>query len=167
MTRRWSFTTCSPDLVDRAFVFMGVGIWLSFLVSSNLTRPLQQIIQVLRRVRKGDFEGKVAVTSNDEIGYTGDAINEMTEGLKERDFIKDTFGKYVTSEIRDEILSGTISLDGELKNVTMLFSDLREFYPDGGEVRTQNGGTNHQHLFQGNGGGHSRPFGPGGAIYRR
>jgi sigma-B regulation protein RsbU (phosphoserine phosphatase) len=25
------------------------------------------------------------VTSNDEIGYTGDVINEMTEGLKERD----------------------------------------------------------------------------------
>ena len=115
------------SLVSQVFLFMAVGIWLSFLVSSNLTRPLQQIIGVLRRVRKGDFEGRVAVTSNDEIGYTGDAINEMTEGLKERDFIKDTFGKYVTREIRDEILSGKISLDGEVKNVTMLFADLRDF----------------------------------------
>ena len=78
-------------------------------------------------MRKGDFEGRVAVTSNDEIGYTGEAINEMTEGLKERDFIKDTFGKYVTREIRDEILSGSIPLDGEFKNVTMLFSDLSDF----------------------------------------
>ena len=125
-------------LVSQVLVFMAVGIWLSFLVSSNLTRPLQQILQVLRRVRKGDFEGKVIVTSNDEIGYTGDAINEMTEGLKERDFIKDTFGKYVTREIRDEILSGTISLDGELKNVTMLFADLRNFTPmvEGSEPKT-------------------------------
>ena len=115
------------SLVSQVFIFMAVGIWLSFLVSSNFTRPLQQIIGVLKRVRKGDFEGKVAVTSNDEIGYTGDAINEMTEGLKERDFIKDTFGKYVTREIRDEILSGDISLDGEVKSVTMLFADLRDF----------------------------------------
>jgi len=46
---------------------------------------------------------------------------------KELSFIKDTFGKYVTKEIRDEILKGRISLDGELKEVTVLFADLREF----------------------------------------
>jgi adenylate cyclase len=56
-------------------------------------------------------------------------INEMTEGLKERDFVKETFGKYVTKEIRDEILAGKVSLDGELKEVTVLFADLRNFTP--------------------------------------
>jgi sigma-B regulation protein RsbU (phosphoserine phosphatase) len=54
-------------------------------VSSNITRPLKEIIRVLKRVRDGYFDQKVRVTSNDEIGYTGDVINEMTEGLKERD----------------------------------------------------------------------------------
>jgi adenylate cyclase len=71
----------------------------------------------------------VRVTSNDEIGYTGDVINEMNEGLKERDFIKDTFGKYVAQEVRDEVLSGRIPLDGEMKEVTVLFADLRDFTP--------------------------------------
>jgi sigma-B regulation protein RsbU (phosphoserine phosphatase) len=70
------------------FVFMGVGMWLTFLVSSNLTRPLAEITKVLRGVKNGLFETKVRVTSNDEIGYAGDAINEMTEGLLERDRIK-------------------------------------------------------------------------------
>ena len=106
---------------------MGVGIWLTFLVSSNLTRPLQEIIQVLQDVRKGNFNGRVWVTTNDEIGYTGDVINEMTHGLKEREFIKETFGKYVTEEVRDEILSGRVPLDGELREVTVLFADLRNF----------------------------------------
>ncbi len=54
-------------------------------MSGNITRPLKEIIQVLKRVRDGDFDLKVRVTSNDEIGYTGDVINEMTAGLKERD----------------------------------------------------------------------------------
>jgi adenylate cyclase len=110
-------------------VFMGVGIWLTFLVSSNLTRPLQEIIQVLRGVRKGNFDSRVRVTTNDEIGYTGDVINEMAQGLKEREFIKETFGKYVTEEVRDEILSGKVPLDGELREVTVLFADLRDFTP--------------------------------------
>ena len=83
----------------------------------------------MKEIRHGRFDKKVRVTSNDEIGYTGDVINEMTEGLKERDFVKETFGKYVTEEIRDEILSGKMSLDGELKEVTVLFADLRNFTP--------------------------------------
>lgn len=116
-------------MLANSLIFMGVGIWLAFLVSSNLTRPLQEIIRVLRGVRNGDFDKTVRVTSNDEIGYTGDVINEMNDGLKERDFIKETFGKYVAQEVRDEVLSGRIPLDGEMKEVTILFADLRDFTP--------------------------------------
>jgi sigma-B regulation protein RsbU (phosphoserine phosphatase) len=76
------------NLVIEVIVFMGVGIWLTFLVSSNLTQPLKEITRVLRKVQNGLFETKVKVTSNDEIGYAGDVINAMTEGLIERDRIK-------------------------------------------------------------------------------
>lgn len=122
-------STAQTGILVQTAIFMGVGIWLTFLVSSNLTRPLQEIIQVLRGVRKGNFDSRVQVTTNDEIGYTGDVINEMTQGLREREFIKDTFGKYVTEEVRDEILSGKVPLDGELREVTVLFADLRNFTP--------------------------------------
>jgi adenylate cyclase len=117
------------SIVTNAILFMGVGVWLAFIVSGNLRRPLKDIIGVLQEVRNGRFDQKVRVTSNDEIGYTGDAINDMTEGLIERDLIKDTFGKYVAKEVRDEVLSGRTPLDGEKKEVTVLFSDLRDFTP--------------------------------------
>ena len=67
------------------FIFLGVGIFLTILLSRNLSIPFKEIVQTLRWVRNGNFEKKVQVTTNDEIGYTGDVINEMTEGLKERD----------------------------------------------------------------------------------
>jgi adenylate cyclase len=117
------------SLFLNAVLFMGVGIWLAFLVSGNLRRPLEDIIRVLQKVRNGHFDEKVRVTSNDEIGYTGDSINDMTDGLIERDFIKDTFGRYVAKEVRDEVLAGRTPLDGEKKEVTVLFSDLRDFTP--------------------------------------
>ncbi len=43
--------------------------------------------------------------------------------------VRNTFGRYVSREVRDEILSGRIPLDGELKEVTVLFADLRNFTP--------------------------------------
>lgn len=47
----------------------------------------------------------------------------------DQDFIKETFGKYVSLQVRDEILAGRIPLDGETKEVTVLFADLRNFTP--------------------------------------
>ncbi|EFK11737.1 adenylate and Guanylate cyclase catalytic domain protein [delta proteobacterium NaphS2] len=41
--------------------------------------------------------------------------------------VKDTFGRYVSREVRDEILSGRVPVDGEIKEVTVLFADLRDF----------------------------------------
>ena len=43
--------------------------------------------------------------------------------------VKDIFGRYVSREVRDNILSGRIPLDGEMREVTMLFADLRGFTP--------------------------------------
>jgi HAMP domain-containing protein len=67
------------------FIFIGVGICLTILVSRNLSIPFRDIIQTLSRIRNGRFDKRVRIFSNDEIGYTGDAINEMTKGLIERE----------------------------------------------------------------------------------
>ena len=73
------------DIIVSSWVFMAIGILLTHQLSLNLRQPLLDIIRVLKAVRHGHFDQKVEVTSNDEIGYTGDVINEMTEGLMERD----------------------------------------------------------------------------------
>lgn len=99
------------DVVIEVFVFMAVGIWLTFLLSSNLTKPLQEITQVLRKVQNGQFETKVQVTSNDEIGYAGDVINAMTDGLTERDRIKQSLA--LAKEIQQNLLPrGTLKFEG-------------------------------------------------------
>jgi adenylate cyclase len=83
----------------------------------------------MAKVERGDLDARAPVVSNDEIGGVAEGFNRMLVGLKERDFIKDTFGKYVTREIRDEILAGRVGLEGEQREVTILFSDLRDFTP--------------------------------------
>lgn len=79
-------------IITNSLIFIGTGVILTMLVSRNLTHPFGEIIQSLRGVRNGNFDKKVRVTTNDEIGYTGDVINEMTEGLKERDRMRQSLG---------------------------------------------------------------------------
>ncbi|MCB2186468.1 MAG: HAMP domain-containing protein [Deltaproteobacteria bacterium] len=109
--------------------FLLLALGLAILVGINLSLPLARIVEAVRRVARGDFAARVRVTSPDEIGYVGEVLNQMNEGLEEREFIRETFGRYVSSEVRDEILAGRVSLEGELVEVTMLFADLRDFTP--------------------------------------
>ncbi|MBW2427847.1 MAG: SpoIIE family protein phosphatase [Deltaproteobacteria bacterium] len=92
-------------IFTNGLIFIGVGIVLTVLVSRNLTLPFGEIIQSLRSVRNGNFDKKIQVTTNDEIGYTGDVINEMTEGLKERDRIRRSLG--IAKEVQQHLLPRT------------------------------------------------------------
>ncbi|MBU2627911.1 MAG: adenylate/guanylate cyclase domain-containing protein, partial [Proteobacteria bacterium] len=116
-------------IAAESLVFMVIGILISILVGHNLKKPVSEIIRAMRQVKNGDLNAKAIVYTNDEIGFAGEILNAMTKGLREREMIKDTFGRYVDSKIRDEILNGRIPLDGELKEATILFADLRNFTP--------------------------------------
>ena len=85
-------------------IFIVAGLCLTMLVSRNLTLPFAEIIQTLQGVRNGRYDKRVRVTTNDEIGYTGDAINEMTEGLKERERLQQSLD--IAMEVQQNLLPG-------------------------------------------------------------
>jgi sigma-B regulation protein RsbU (phosphoserine phosphatase) len=89
-------------IFTNAFIFLGVGIFLTMLLARNLSIPFTEIVETLRWVRNGRFDKKVQVTTNDEIGYTGDVINEMTEGLKERQRLQQSLD--IAKEVQQNLL---------------------------------------------------------------
>lgn len=110
------------------FVFCGAyGLWLAALLARNLVEPTQEIVAVTKKVQEGDYDSRVSVVSNDEIGFVGDRVNEMTRGLREREQIKEVFNLITSPEIGREILSMRPFHGGEIRIVTVLFSDLRDF----------------------------------------
>ena len=57
-------------------------------------------------------------------------IRRLKDSLESRDrFIHDTFGRYLTSEVLEEILSGKtqVQIGGERRVVTIMFADLNHF----------------------------------------
>jgi sigma-B regulation protein RsbU (phosphoserine phosphatase) len=87
-------------------IFLISGSLITMLVSRNLTLPFGEIIQTLRGVRNGEFGKKVQVTSNDEIGYTGDVINEMTDGLLERERMRQSLN--LAKEVQQHLMPTSV-----------------------------------------------------------
>ncbi len=103
------------------------GFWLALLFAKDLSEPVEEIMNVAAKVRRGDFEGRVQVLSNDEIGYLGDRVNEMSRGLQERQRIREMLDLFTSPEIGERIIAGEVPTDGEIREVTLLFADLRGF----------------------------------------
>jgi len=127
-------TAVTGPLTTLLYVFVG-GIAAALLVlaltvsviSSRIVRPLLRLVEGAREVAQGTYDQHVPVESRDEVGYLSQSFNDMAAGLKDREFIKSTFGRYVSPDVMREILDGKIALGGEARVLTIMFSDIRGF----------------------------------------
>jgi class 3 adenylate cyclase len=92
---------------------------------------IRKISQKATQVARGNYGDPLPVRSQDEIGQLTRTFNDMVTGLKERDFVTNTFGRYVDPEIARELLQRpeATRLGGEKREVVILFADLRGFTP--------------------------------------
>jgi class 3 adenylate cyclase len=112
------------------FVF-AVLLFLSLLIlrrySGNIQKILSMQLGVMEDIGKGNYETRTPVVSNDEFGLIAAKTNEMISGLKEKDVCQISFSRYMTPEVSEKILKGEVPQEGELRNVTILFCDLRGY----------------------------------------
>ena len=115
-------------LIDIASAVIGVAI-SAYFISRSLLRPLRTLSTAMTKVTAGDLSLRVPVTSNDEVGELTGQFNTMIEGLRERERIRETFGRYVDESVASTILhrEGEGVLAGETREATILFTDIAGF----------------------------------------
>ena len=108
---------------------------LLILVARDINQSTKKLVAGLKEVEGGSFDHEVKIYSTDEFSTIGDGFNRMIAGLRERNFIKDTFGKCVAPTVMEKILHEGLNaeggqgfrLGGERRTVTILMSDIRDF----------------------------------------
>lgn len=100
-------------------------------VGGRMVRQIRKISDAARQVAKGEYIQPLSITTADEIGQLKSSFNTMITGLKERDFIRDTFGRYVNKEFARELLKRPEAsrLGGKKRQVAVLMADIRGFTP--------------------------------------
>jgi class 3 adenylate cyclase len=105
------------------------ALLLGLVFARRLTRPISALTGAVTRVAGGDLSQSLPVQSRDEVGVLTGAFNGMVEGLRQRDFIRNAFGRYVSPEVAKTLLESPdgLRLGGHKREITVLMSDLRGY----------------------------------------
>jgi class 3 adenylate cyclase len=115
------------DIMELIILIAGISIGMYFL-ARDISNPINMLLESQEKVRAGQYDdARIPVTTNDEIGELTTNFNRMLEGLKERDDIRNIFGKYVAPEVASEILKSNIKFEGEELDATVFFTDIENY----------------------------------------
>jgi adenylate cyclase len=117
------------DSVAAACVFLGgvalvLGWIATTVVAHAITDPLSSLRNAVERIGEGDLDVRVPIDDSSEVGQLQAGVNRMAEGLRERERIRDLFGRQVGEEVARAALRGGARLGGEEREVGALFVDL-------------------------------------------
>jgi class 3 adenylate cyclase len=124
-----SLTDLGFDVVVAMLIAFTVSLEMTLLITKSVVGPVSDLVEATRRVRHGDLEARVPVTSGDEIGTLAGSFNEMMKGLSEREALRQAFGSYVDPDVAERVLDEGELLEGQDREVTVMFVDVRDFTP--------------------------------------
>jgi class 3 adenylate cyclase len=113
----------TPVLVF-ALVAVVLGLRAIILVSTSISDPVHEVVDAMAEVERGSLGQMIDVYERSELGHLQAGFNRMVAGLRERDQLRDLFGRHVGEEVVRRAVDAKESVSGDERDVAILFIDL-------------------------------------------
>jgi len=102
-----------------------VAVWIGF----HFSRPISNLVVATGEIASGNYQHKIILARNDELGKLATAFNRMGDELWKNSLMQKSFGKYIGSEVLEMILANPENnwLKGHRNEATIVFTDIRGF----------------------------------------
>jgi class 3 adenylate cyclase len=100
------------------------GLLALKLVARSFAQALRSMRVALAHVERGNLDTEVRVRDGSELGVVQAGFNQMVAGLREREKLRDLFGRHVGEHVANAALERGAVLGGEHREAAVLFVDL-------------------------------------------
>jgi adenylate cyclase len=107
-----------------AVIALAFGWILMWLLSWLTATPVRVVRSALKHVEQGDLDCNVVVFDGTELGELQRGFNSMVAGLRERERVRDLFGRHVGREVAAAAEQQRPKLGGEERHVAVIFVDI-------------------------------------------
>ena len=101
-----------------------IGALITWQAARAVADPVRSVRDALARVEAGDLDANVPVFDGSDLGLLQAGFNRMNQGLREREELRDLFGRHVGEDVARAAIDRGIELGGEELDVAVLFVDL-------------------------------------------
>jgi adenylate cyclase len=101
-----------------------VGLAAMRIAARSVADPVESVRAAVRRVEAGDLEAEVPIHDGSEVGLLQAGFNRMVAGLRERERLRDLFGRHVGEDVARRALERGVELGGEVRECAALFVDV-------------------------------------------
>jgi len=110
-------------------VVLLLAIIASVIVGRKVSAPVKEIARAADAVDADDLDSVVAIGGSRirELDEAGHAFNNMVKGLRERELIRETLGRFVPEKVANSLLSGGGDIPVQQTEATILFCDIEAF----------------------------------------
>ncbi|WP_232678445.1 adenylate/guanylate cyclase domain-containing protein [Nocardioides sp. R-C-SC26] len=122
--RDTSATRLAVTMLVIGAVVLCFGLLITVLNARSVVEPVRSVRDALLDVERGDLSRTVAVYDGTELGQLQSGFNQMVHGLREREHLRDLFGRHVGQEVAQAAAAGEVELGGEERSASVLFVDL-------------------------------------------
>jgi adenylate cyclase len=103
------------------------GVVSAWLLGRVVLPPVRALRAAARAVAQGRLDGEIGLVRADEFGTLIEEFNWMLRELREKERLRETFGLHVGEAAAQQILARDPGLGGQLRDITVLFCDIRGF----------------------------------------
>jgi adenylate cyclase len=107
-----------------AVVSLLVGSAIMRVAARSIADPVRAVRKGLERVEAGDPAVEVEVNDAGEVGVLQAGFNRMVGGLREREQLRELFGRHVGDEVAQLALEHASGLASEQRDASVLFVDM-------------------------------------------
>lgn len=106
-----------------------LGLLLAWVISRRIVRPVHDLVDGMHDVQTGNLDVEVKASTKDELAWLANGFNEMVVGLRAKNMITETFGKYVDARVVQGLIGNPTMTrpGGDRRTMTVFFSDLAGF----------------------------------------
>ena len=106
-----------------------LGIIASIIVGRQVSKPIKEIVNAANTVDTGTLDAVEPLGGSHirELDDAGRAFNNMVNGLRERQVIRDTLGRFVPEKVASSLLAGGGAIPVQQTEATILFCDIESF----------------------------------------
>jgi adenylate cyclase len=124
LMRNMTETQFAVGVVIVSIATLIFGCILMWILAWLTATPVRVVRAALQRVEQGNLRGDLVVFDGTELGELQRGFNRMVDGLRERERVRDLFGRHVGREVALAAERERPKLGGEERHVAVVFIDI-------------------------------------------